>query len=120
MADNPIAQNPFSLLEAIVDSSDDAIISKNLDGIITSWNKSAHRIFGYTSEEAIGQSISILFPADRLDEEPKILERLRRGERVDHFQTVRRTKDGKRVGGPKRDTTEPRRLALMVAALRHS
>src|SRR5579871_3550912 len=82
------------LFRAIIDSSDDAIISKDLDGIIMSWNKSAERLFGYTAAEVIGQSITILIPSDRLDEEPQILSRLRRGERVDHFETVRRRKDG--------------------------
>jgi PAS domain S-box-containing protein len=83
------------LLSAIVDSSDDAIISKDLNGIITSWNKSAERLFGYTAAEAVGNSIAdLLIPADRQDEEPSILERLRRGERVDHFETIRRRKDG--------------------------
>jgi PAS domain S-box-containing protein len=95
MAEENLPQDPFSLLSAIFDSSDDAIISKNLDGIITSWNRAAERIFGYTAEEAVGQPISILFPPDRLDEEPKILERLRRGERIDHFETIRQTKEGK-------------------------
>ena len=79
---------------AIVQSSDDAIISKNLDGIITSWNPGAERLFGYSAEEAIGKAINILIPEDRQDEEPAILERLRRGERIDHFETVRRRKDG--------------------------
>ena len=82
------------LLSAIVDSSDDAIISKDLNGIITSWNKSAERVFGYTAEEAVGKSVTILIPPDRQDEEPHILSRLRRGERVDHFETIRRRKDG--------------------------
>ena len=82
------------LLSAIIDSSDDAIISKDLNGIVTSWNKSAERLFGYTAAEMVGQSITILIPIDRQDEEPKILSRLRRGERVDHFQTVRKRKDG--------------------------
>ena len=81
-------------LSAIVDSSDDAIISKDLNGIITSWNRSAQRLFGYTAEEVIGKSVTILIPADRLDEEPMILGRLQRGDRVDHFETVRRRKDG--------------------------
>jgi PAS domain S-box-containing protein len=82
------------LLGAIVDSSDDAIISKNLNGIITSWNKSAERLFGYTEEEIVGRSVLTLIPEDRQDEEPKILARLHRGERVDHFETRRRRKDG--------------------------
>ena len=82
------------LLSAIIDSSDDAIISKNLDGIITSWNVAAQRIFGYTASEMIGKPISLLFPLDRLGEEPAILERIRRGERVDHFETIRLNKSG--------------------------
>ncbi len=83
-----------NLLAAIVDSSDDAIISKGLDGVITSWNRSAERLFGYTREEAVGQHITLIVPRDRRNEEKNILERLRRGERVDHFETVRRRKDG--------------------------
>ena len=84
------------LLTAIVDSSDDAIISKDLNGIIKSWNRSAERLFGYTAAEAIGQSVAtLLIPADRQEEEPEILSRLRRrGERVDHFETKRKRKDG--------------------------
>jgi PAS domain S-box-containing protein len=82
------------LLAAIVAGSDDAIISKNLDGTITSWNKSAERMFGYTPKEAIGRHITLIIPDDRREEETHILERLRRGERVDHFQTVRKRKDG--------------------------
>jgi PAS domain S-box-containing protein len=81
-------------LAAIVESSDDAIIGKNLDGIITSWNKGAERIFGYLAEEVIGKSVMILIPPDRHNEEPAILQRLRRGERVDHYETVRRRKNG--------------------------
>jgi len=81
-------------LSAIVESSDDAILSKNLDGIIQSWNKGAERIFGYTAQEAIGQPILMLIPQDRHDEEPGIIARIKRGERVDHFETVRRRKDG--------------------------
>jgi PAS domain S-box-containing protein len=88
------AERNNRLLSAIVDSSDDAIISKDLNGTITSWNSSAERLFGYTAAEAIGKSVTILIPEDRLDEEPKILGRLRRGERVDHFETIRRKKDG--------------------------
>ena len=86
-----------SLLSAIVESSDDAIVSKDLNGVITSWNKGAERLFGYTAEEAVGQSIAILIPLERRDEEPAILARLRRGERVEHFQTIRVRKDGSRL-----------------------
>jgi len=81
-------------LAAIVASSDDAIISKTLDGIVETWNESATRIFGYLPEEMIGKPITILIPPDRLDEEPAILARLRAGERVDHFETIRVRKDG--------------------------
>ena len=88
------AAQASALLSAIVDSSDDAIISKNLNGIIMSWNKSAERLFGYSAEEAIGRSVTMLIPPDRQDEEPSILARLRRGERVDHFETIRVRKDG--------------------------
>jgi PAS domain S-box-containing protein len=84
-------------LAAIVDSSDDAIIGKTLEGIITSWNKGAERIFGYTSEETIGRPKTILFPPDRLEEEDKILAKLRRGERIDHFESVRVRKDGRQI-----------------------
>ena len=79
---------------SIVESSNDAIISKNLDGIITSWNRGAERLFGYTAAEAIGQPVTIIIPQDRLDEEREILARIRRGERIDHFETVRKRKHG--------------------------
>src|SRR5262249_39144308 len=91
------ATQASSLLSAIVDNCDDAIISKDLDGEITSWNKGAERLFGYTAAEAIGRSITMLIPPDRQDEEPEILARLRRGERVDHFETIRIRKDGSRL-----------------------
>lgn len=81
-------------LASIVETSDDAIISKNLEGVIQTWNDGAKRIFGYTAEEVIGKPVTILMPPDRVDEEPGILARLRRGERIDHYQTVRRRKDG--------------------------
>ena len=84
-------------LAAIVDSSDDAIVSKNLQGIIQSWNVAAQRIFGYTAEEAIGRSVLMLLPANRQEEEAAILARLRAGERVDHFESVRVTKDGRHI-----------------------
>jgi PAS domain S-box-containing protein len=81
-------------LASIVESSDDAIVSKNLDGIITSWNRGAERVFGYTVKEAIGQPISIVIPENRQNEEREILTRIRRGERIDHFDTVRQRKHG--------------------------
>jgi two-component system, chemotaxis family, CheB/CheR fusion protein len=84
-------------LAAIVESSDDAIVSKTLDGIITSWNPAAEKLFGYSAEEIIGRPIATLGPLDREDEMPAILERIRRGEKVDHFETVRRRKDGSLV-----------------------
>ena len=82
---------------AIVKSSDDAIIGKTLGGIITSWNKGAERLYGYSADEAVGQPISMLVPPERRDEIPSILESIRRGEKVDHFETVRVTKDGTRL-----------------------
>ena len=98
---NPLANASASELRArlaaIVDYSDDAIVSKTLDGIITSWNRGAERVFGYTPEEAIGQHIFLIIPEDRRAEELEVLASVRRGERVDHFETVRQTKDGRRV-----------------------
>ena len=84
-------------LAAIVASSNDAIIGKTLQGIITNWNDGARRIFGYSEEEVLGKPINILIPDDRQDEEPAIIERLKRGERVDHYQTVRVRKDGQKI-----------------------
>ena len=81
-------------LAAIVDSSHDAIVSKDLNGVITTWNRGAERIFGYTAEEMIGKPITILIPPDRHNEEVGILERIRRGERIDHYETIRQRKDG--------------------------
>jgi PAS domain S-box-containing protein len=83
----------LGLLAAIVDSSEDAIISKTLEGIITSWNVSAERLFGYTASEAIGQHITLIIPKDRRDEETVIIDRIKRGERLEHFDTVRARKD---------------------------
>jgi PAS domain S-box-containing protein len=82
------------LLAAIVESSDDAIVSKDLDGTITSWNQGAERIFGYKAEEAIGRNIRLIIPADHQDEEGTILARVKRGERIEHFETVRMRRDG--------------------------
>ncbi|MGA7538694.1 MAG: PAS domain S-box protein [Steroidobacteraceae bacterium] len=88
------AEEVRARMAAIVESSDDAIIGKTLDGLITSWNAGACRLFGYEAKEALGRPITLILPPDRLDEEAQILERLRRGERVRHFETVRRCKDG--------------------------
>jgi PAS domain S-box-containing protein len=113
------APTPLSLLSldalqaqlaAIVASSDDAIVSKNLDGSIQSWNAGAERIFGWKADEVIGKPITIIIPPDRLHEEPKILARLRSGDRVDHFETIRMTKDGRLIPisvtiSPVRDST---------------
>src|SRR5580692_628096 len=87
------ADKAIGLLAAIVDSSEDAIVSKTLDGIITSWNAGAERLFGYTADEAIGQHISLIIPANRRNEETVIIERIRKGERIEHFDTVRVRKD---------------------------
>jgi two-component system CheB/CheR fusion protein len=83
-----------ALLAAIVTSSDDAIVSKDLDGVITSWNRGAQRLFGYTAEEAVGRPVTMLIPPEHSNEEPEILARIRRGEIIDHYETVRRRKDG--------------------------
>jgi PAS domain S-box-containing protein len=91
------AQQANAKVAAIVESSDDAIISKSLDGIIQSWNPGAEQVFGYTANEAIGKHITLIIPSDRLDEETDILSRLRRGEPIDHFETIRVRKDGKRI-----------------------
>jgi PAS domain S-box-containing protein len=88
------AEQATRLLAAIVESSHDAIVSKRLDGVITSWNKGAERLFGYAAEEAVGQHITLIIPPERRDEERTIVEQLTRGERVDHFETVRMRKDG--------------------------
>ena len=84
-------------LASIIESSDDAIVSKNLDGIITSWNQGAERLFGYTAAEAIGQSVMMLIPEDRFDEEPGIIARIRSGERIQHYETIRQHKDGHKI-----------------------
>jgi PAS domain S-box-containing protein len=94
ITDRKRAEEVKQRLASIVQFSADAIISKRLDGIIESWNAGAERIFGYTADEAIGQPILMLIPPDRLDEEPEILSRIRRGERIDHYETVRQRKDG--------------------------
>jgi two-component system, LuxR family, sensor kinase FixL len=95
------------LLAAIVESCDDAIISKTLEGLVTSWNKAAERIFGYTAEEMVGQPISVLAPPERADAMPRILDRIGQGERVEHHETERRRKDGRIV-----------RISLTVSPIR--
>ena len=130
------SEQRLRFLASIVEFSDDAIVSKNLDGIITSWNSGAERVFGYTAEEAVGQPITIVIPQDRQDEERGILTRIRRGERIDHFETVRQRKhgslivvsltvspvknaEGKIVGASKiaRDITEQKRAQEQIATL---
>ncbi len=91
------AEETGQQLAAIVESSDDAIMGKTLDGIITSWNRAAERIYGYSAEEAIGKNISLLLPPDRPSEIPEILERIRRRQRIDHYETVRVRKDGRYI-----------------------
>ena len=109
ISDRKRAEEAGHRLVAIVESSDDAIVSKDLNGIIASWNKGAERIFGYAAEEVIGKPVTILIPPVRRDEEQQILERIRRGEPVEHFETVRQHKDGRLVDisltvSPVRDT----------------
>jgi len=96
-AQSPAAADEAALLAAIVESSEDAIHSKTLDGRILSWNAGAERIFGYTADEVIGQPITLIVPAELHDAENELLERLRRGERIRHFETVRLAKDGRRI-----------------------
>ena len=91
------AEQVRQLLASIVESSDDAIVSKDLNGVIASWNPGAERLFGYTADEVVGKSVTSLFPPDLLHEERAILERIRRGEQIEHYETVRRRKDGSLV-----------------------
>jgi PAS domain S-box-containing protein len=91
------AQIALGQLASVAETSEDAIITKDLDGIITSWNKGAQRIFGYEADEMIGKRINLLIPPDRPDEEPSILARLRKGQRIEHYETVRRRKDGELI-----------------------
>jgi PAS domain S-box-containing protein len=97
ITDRVVAREARRRLAAIVEGSDDAIFSKDLEGTITSWNASAERMYGYTNQEAIGQNVSMLFPTDKLQELKPILDRLRRGEKVEHFETVRVRKDARRI-----------------------
>jgi len=97
LSERRVSDNARAFLAAIVESSDDAIVSKTLDGVVTSWNRGAESIFGYKAEEMIGQPITRLFPPDRISEEDLILDRIRRGQRVEHFETVRHRKDGREI-----------------------
>ena len=92
-----IVGDPQQLLAAIVDSADDAIVSKTLDGVIQYWNRGAERIFGWTAAEAVGRHIMLIIPDERRAEEDDIIARIRRGEPVDHLETVRLAKDGRRL-----------------------
>ncbi len=103
-----VAEELAQHFSAVVESSDDAILTKDLNGIITSWNRGAERLFGYTAAETIGKSVTLLIPEERKDEEPDILSRIRRGERVDHYETIRRRKDGSLVD-----------ISLTVSAVRN-
>jgi PAS domain S-box-containing protein len=135
ITDRKRAEETLARQAAIIESSDDAIISKTLNGMIMSWNRGAEKIFGYTAKEAVGQPVLMLFPPERVKEESDILARIARGESVDHYETVRMCKDGKRidvsvtispikdsqgriVGISKiaRDISERRELELAVAA----
>jgi PAS domain S-box-containing protein len=109
ITDRKTTEKAAAHLAAIVDSSEDAIVGKTLDGIVTSWNRGAELLFGYSADEIVGRSITVLIPADRIGEETLILDRIRRGERVSHYETVRRRKDGREIDvslavSPVRDT----------------
>ena len=136
LTETRLAEQRLRWVASIVETSDDAIVSKNLDGVISSWNKGAEHIFGYSAGEAIGQPITIIIPDDRQSEEREILTRIGRGERIDRFETVRRRKDGslivvsltvspvknaegKIVGASKiaRDITERKRSQEQIATL---
>ncbi|WP_040592791.1 PAS domain S-box protein, partial [Mesorhizobium metallidurans] len=97
LSDRQRADEARQHLSAIVESSFDAIVSKDVNGIITSWNLAAERLFGYAADEAIGRPVQMLIPTDHQDEEPRILERIRRGERVDSYETIRQRKDGRLI-----------------------
>jgi two-component system CheB/CheR fusion protein len=136
ITDRKHAEEAAQHLASIVESADDAIISKNLDGIITSWNFASERLFGYLAEEIIGKSVRILIPANLQDEEDRIIERIRRGQRIEHYETVRQRKhgslinvsltvspiksaNGKIVGASKivRDITDRKRTEAQLSSL---
>ena len=97
VGDHPARDRAVHHDAAIVESSDDAILSKDLEGVITSWNHAAQRLFGYTAAEAVGKPVTLLIPIDRHDEEPMILDRVRRGEKIEHYETIRQRKDSSLV-----------------------
>jgi PAS domain S-box-containing protein len=97
ISDSKRREEASARLAAIVESSDDAIVAKTLEGVITAWNRGAEEIFGYTAAEAVGQHITLIIPPERRSEEDEVLARLRRGEKVDHFETVRQAKDGRTI-----------------------
>src|SRR5437016_1787469 len=97
LIERQLSEEPMAQFKAMVDSADDAVIGKTLDGVITSWNPAATRLYGYTAEEVIGKPIALLAPPDHIDELPRILERVRRGERIEHHETTRVRKDGARI-----------------------
>ena len=107
-------------LSAIVESSDDAIVSKDLNGIVTSWNRAAERMFGYTADEMIGRSITTIIPESRLGEEDHVLDCVRRGVGVDHYQTERRHKDGHLVDGVADGVSDSRARTARSSAPRRS
>src|SRR5437588_5353839 len=97
IVERPPRPSVNSHLAAIIESSEDAIASKDLNGMITSWNKSAERLFGYTAEEIIGQPVTVIIPPELHGDEPKILSKIKSGERIEHFETVRVHKNGQRI-----------------------
>ena len=138
LTESKLAEQGLRSLASIVENSDDAIVSKNLDGIIMTWNRGAERVFGYSADEAIGQPITMVIPDDRQDEELEILTRIRRGERIDHYETIRQRKhgsyivvsltvspvrdaEGRIIGASKiaRDITEQKRSQERIATLAH-
>jgi PAS domain S-box-containing protein len=110
ISDRRRTEEDLRRLASIVACTDDAIVGKTTEGIITSWNAAAQRIYGYSASEAIGQPVTMLVPLDRADEVPRLLERLKRGETIDHYETVRVRKDGKEI--PMEVTVSPIRDAL--------
>src|SRR5690554_4499794 len=95
--DRSLTEQANAILAAIVATSDDTIISKNLDGIILSWNPASEKMFGYSEDEALGKHISIIIPPDRIEEEDYIINEVKQGRKVDHFETIRKARDGRRV-----------------------